>query len=247
MKVLGFILFLIFSIGALPAAAQNYSPDKQCRILIKKKRYGNTKRKSRRYRVAKNTRTKSKTFEGAERESTAVASKSSKKATSPTNSNSDSSIPVIDTERTVASTKKSKRKNSEPEKEEVSLMKKDAIIFSGQSQAGEKEAIQKEVTRTLAEIKDGETIHLDPVYLKDNNGQLEVVNMKPVLMAAEYGKKGRQVSLNGHMGSPEETTARIARFKQMLVSMGVSPDLISTEDDESMASSEQNQIDFTVY
>jgi hypothetical protein len=235
MKVLGFILLILIALGGSPAMAQNYSPKKQCKMLIKKKRFG-TKRPKPRYRVAKNNNK----LEGAERESSYVASPPPKKSRSPKSQQTVAAFPV-------KPAKEKKRKQEKPV-EQVALVKKGAIIFNGQSNAGDKEAIEAEVNQKIAEIKEGESIVLDPVYLKDNNGQLEIVNMKPFLMAVEFGKKGRHVEVNGNMGTPEETTARIERFKQMLVSMGVSPDLVSTaKDPRVMASATDRHVDFIVH
>ena len=236
MKVLGFILLLLIAFGGSPAMAQNYSPKKQCRMLIKKKRFG-TNRPKPNYRVARN---KNK-FSGAESESSYVAAP-------PKKPNSAKSQQTVETFPVTAS-KPAKRNNKRtaPE-EEVTLVKNGAIIFNGQSQAGEKAAIEAEVNQKIAEIQDGESIILDPVYLKDNNGQLEIVNMKPFLMAVEFGKKGRHVEVNGNMGTPEETSARIERFKEMLVSMGVSADLVSTsKDPRVMASANGRHVDFIVH
>ena len=236
MKVPAFILLLLIAIGGSPVLAQNYSPKKQCRILIKKKRFG-TKRDKPRGQVARKNK-----FEGAEKESSYVASPPPTKKTAPKTQQTVAAFPV-----NPPSKKRGKSAKNSPE-EQVSLVKKGAIIFNGQSQAGEKAAIEAEVNQKIAEIKDGDSIILDPVYLKDNNGQLEIVNMKPFLMAVEFGKKGRHVEVQGKMGTQEETTARIERFKEMLVSMGVSPELVSSsEQSGAIASSGGSHIAFIVH
>lgn len=254
MKSFGFIILILcfFTGGPQVHAQRGISPSKQCKLLNKKRRYGAYSQGRKRPKIAR-----TKSFGKAERTSGVASTKSESvdnvrtaSATRPESKNTQEYLLATDTNTAVviAAAPSSKKKRRKPAEEpEATLVNKNTIIYSGQSNNAEKEAIQSEVTQQLAALKEGESIHLPTLYLNDNNGQLEIVNMKPFLEAVEYGKRGRTLIVNGIVGTPKQTEERLKRFKDMLVNMGVSPELISTSALPVMANAApRNKIDFTV-
>ncbi len=220
MKVVVFtILCLLFTVSGNLVVAQDISPDKQCKILIKK-RQGKFKRSvSRRPRVKKIRN--DKPFKMAETES-AVAS---------------------------APVKKSK-KSAKKATEEVGLAGANVIIFNSMQMPSDDEMadIRSEVTELIANKKDGAPLKLDPLLFKDNNGQLEITNMRPFLMAVEFGRQGRIIIIDGHLGSPQSSNDRMERVKQLMVNMGVEESLLSITGNRPLASNDAvPRIDFTVF
>jgi len=149
----------------------------------------------------------------------------------------------------VASGKRKSRKQKEKH-EAIAANGANVIIFNSLQMPddNEQEVIREEVAAAIANKADGAPIKLPPLLFKDNNGQLEIRDMRPFLTAVEYGRQGRIVLIDGHLGSKSESVERMERVKQLMINMGVEESLVSITGNQPLASSTSvPRIDFTVF
>ena len=219
MKAVVFAIVSFLFLGTISEVqSQVVDPGRQCKILIKK-RQGKYKRSiSRRHKAPKKSKTKD--FKMAESDGPVLASNSKKK------------------------------RSENKQQEEKSLAGANVIIFNSMQMPDddERETIRQEVAQMIANKKDGAPIKLDPLLFKDNNGQLEISDMKPFLTAVEFGLQGRIILIDGYLGSAENSMTRMERVKQLMVNMGVSSELVSITGSHPLASSNVTpRINFTVF
>ncbi|MCA6074850.1 hypothetical protein [Fulvivirga sedimenti] len=158
---------------------------------------------------------------------------------------------MAETESSVVSAPtKKKVKQQKSTTTEAGLAGTNVIIFNSMQMPSddEMEDIRSEVTEMIANKKDGAPLKLDPLLFKDNNGQLEITNMRPFLMAVEFGRQGRIIIIDGHLGSAEASAERMERVKSLMVNMGVDETLLSITGNQPLASNTSApRIDFTVF
>ena len=219
MKEVIFVILSIFFVSeGFQSQAQTIDPSRQCKIL-KRKRSGKIK------------------FQTAGRQRRHKAPGKNE-------------LRLAKTEPRTSSITKPSRKAKKEVKEEVALAGPNVIIFNSMQMPSddERQAIREEVAQLIAEKEDGAPIKLDPLLFKDNNGQLEITDMRPFLTAVEFGLQGRIIIIDGRLGTPQQSAERMERVRQLMINMGVNESLVSITGSPALASSiSRLQIDFTVF